>query len=229
MTFMQLDKKGAVFVLTLTNGDKDNTFNPDVLAEYHACLDQIEADRSNASLLVVSNHPKTFCNGIDLPWLMAQDGEGFKNFVQKLEQMLLRIAVLDLPVIMAINGNCYAGGAIMASGADFRLMRADRGRFCYSEVNIKIPFTPVMTEIIRELPDKQALKVLALTGKAIGGAEALEMKVADSIHAEDELLPAAMALAEMMAEKDRGTYGAIKRLLRKDLTAMAKQQGLIRG
>ena len=55
MTFMQLDKKGAVFVLTLTNGDKDNTFNPDVLAEYHACLDQIEADRSNASLLIVSS------------------------------------------------------------------------------------------------------------------------------------------------------------------------------
>lgn len=229
MTFMQLDKKGAVFVLTLTNGDKDNTFNPDVLAEYHACLDQIEADRSNASLLIVSSHPKTFCNGIDLPWLMTQDGEGFKDFVQKLENMLLRIAVLDLPVIMAINGNCYAGGAIMASGGDFRLMRADRGRFCYSEVNIKIPFTPVMTEIIRELPDKQTLKVLALTGKAIGGAEALAMKVADSIHAEDELLPAAMALAEMMAEKDRGTYGAIKRLLRKDLTAMALERGLIRG
>jgi enoyl-CoA hydratase/carnithine racemase len=67
MTFMQLEKQGAVYVLTQTNGDKDNTFNPDVLAEYHACLDQIEADRSNAALLICSNHPKTFCNGIDLP------------------------------------------------------------------------------------------------------------------------------------------------------------------
>lgn len=229
MTFMQLEKKGAVYVLTLTNGDKDNTFNPDVLAEYHACLDQIEADRSNAALLICSNHPKTFCNGIDLPWLQTQDATGFKAFVDLLENFLLRLSVMDLPVIAAINGNCYAGGAIMASATDFRLMRADRGRFCFSEVNIKIPFTPVMTEIIRLLPDQQALRDLALIGKAVGGEEAKQMKVADSIHSEDELLPAAMAFAEMMAQKDRATYGAIKRGLRLGLAQTARERGYIRG
>jgi len=228
MTFMQLDKKGAVYVLTLTNGDKDNTFNPDVLAEYHACLDQIEADHSDAALLIVSNHPKTFCNGIDLPWLMTQDSDGFKHFVGLLENFLLRLAVMDLPVIAAINGNCYAGGAIMASGCDFRLMRSDRGRFCFSEVNIKIPFTPVMTDIIKLLPDAQALRDLALTGKAVGGAEAHQMKVADSIHEENELLPAAMAFAEAMAQKHRATYGAIKRGLRQGLMNTARERGFIR-
>lgn len=228
MTFMQLEKKGTVYVLTLTNGDKDNTFNPDVLAEYHACLDRIEADRSNAALLIVSDHPKTFCNGIDLPWLQTQDGKGFKDFVDLLENFLLRMAVMDLPVIGAINGNCYAGGAIMASAFDFRFMRADRGRFCFSEVNIKIPFTPVMTEIIRLLPDQQALRDLALTGKAVGGEEALRMKVADSIHAESELLPTAMAFAEMMAEKDRSTFGNIKRGLRLGLSQTARERGFIR-
>ena len=136
---------------------------------------------------------------------------------------------MDLPVIAAINGNCYAGGAIMASGVDFRLMRADRGRFCFSEVNIKIPFTPVMTEIIRLLPDQQALRDLALIGKAVGGEEAKQMKVADSIHSEEELLPAAMAFAEMMAQKDRATYGTIKRGLRLGLAQTARERGYIRG
>jgi enoyl-CoA hydratase/carnithine racemase len=105
MAFMQLEEKGAVYVLTLTNGDKDNTFNPDVLAEYHACLDQIEADRSDAALLICSSHPKTFCNGIDLPWLQTQNADGFNDFVIQLENFLLRMAILDLPVIAAINGN----------------------------------------------------------------------------------------------------------------------------
>ncbi|MDP2227596.1 MAG: enoyl-CoA hydratase/isomerase family protein, partial [Moraxellaceae bacterium] len=117
MSFMQLDKQDGVYVLTLTNGEKDNTFNPDVLAEYHARFDEIEASRDDAALLITSNHPKTFCNGIDLPWLMTQDADGFSGFVQSLENMFLRLAVLNLPVIAAINGNCYAGGAIMASGA----------------------------------------------------------------------------------------------------------------
>jgi len=224
---MQLEKQGAVYVLTLTNGDKDNTFNPDVLAEYHACLDQIEADRSNAALLICSNHPKTFCNGIDLPWLLTQDAAGFKAFVDVLENLFLRVAVLNLPVIAAINGNCYAGGAILASACDFRFMREDKGRFCFSEVNIKIPFTPVMTEVIKLLPDAQALRDLALTGKAVGGLEALKMKVADRIHSDSQLYPEAMAFAEQMAEKHRATYATIKRTLRPELAHIATERGII--
>lgn len=228
MSFMKLEKRGEVYVLTLTNGEKDNTFNPDVLAEYHQHLDKIESNFDSAALVITSDHPKTFCNGIDLSWLLTQSPEGFQAFVEQLENLFLRVATLNLPVIAAINGNCYAGGAILASACDFRLMREDRGRFCFSEVNIKIPFTPVMTEVIKLLPDAQALRDLALTGKAVGGAEALQMKVADSIHSDTSLMPEAMAFAEMMAQKHRSTYSTIKRSLRPALVETAKTRGLIR-
>lgn len=228
MSFMKLDKKGAVYVLTLTNGDKDNTFNPEVLDAYNECLDRIEAHPDNAALVITSDHPKTFCNGIDLTWLLTQSPEGFQAFVDKLENFFLRLAVLNLPVIAAINGNCYAGGAIMSSACDFRFMREDKGRFCFSEVNIKIPFTPVMVDIIKLLPDAQSLRDLALTGKAVGGLEALKMKVVDRIHSDAALHPEAMAFAEVMAEKHRATYTAIKRSLRPDLVRIAIERGLLR-
>lgn len=228
MAYMKLEKRGAVYVLTLTNGEHDNTFNPAVLAEYGQMLDRIEDHPDNAALLITSDHPKTFCNGIDLPWLLTQTPEGFQAFVTELENLLLRVAVLNLPVIAAINGNCYAGGAILASACDFRYMREDRGRFCFSEVNIKIPFTPVMIDIIRLLPDAQSLRDLALTGKAVGGMEALKMKVADRIHPEATLLSEALAFAEVMAEKHRATYATIKRSLRPELTRMAIERGLAR-
>jgi enoyl-CoA hydratase/carnithine racemase len=224
---MKLEKRGAVYILTLTNGDNDNTFNPDVLAEYHQHFDRIENNHENAALIITSDHPKTFCNGIDLTWLLTQSPEGFKEFVEKLENFFLRVATLNLPVIAAINGNCYAGGAIMASACDFRMMRADRGRFCFSEVNIKIPFTPVMTDVIKLLPDAQALRDLALTGKAVGGAECLQMKVADSTHSDTGLLPEALAFADLLAQKHRATYNTIKRGLRASLTETAKARGLI--
>lgn len=227
MSFMKLEKRGAVYILTLTNGEKDNTFNPDVLAEYHQHFDKIESNYDGAALLITSDHPKTFCNGIDLTWLLTQSPDVFQDFVEKLENVFLRVATLNLPVIAAINGNCYAGGAILASACDFRLMREDRGRFCFSEVNIKIPFTQAMTDVIRLLPDAQALRDLALTGKAVGGAEALQMKVADSIHSDTGLLPEALAFAEMMAQKHRPTYSAIKRLLRPTVVTTATARGLI--
>lgn len=228
MTFMKLEKRGAVHILTLTNGDKDNTFNPDVLAEYRQSLDRIESNLENGALLITSDHPKTFCNGIDLPWLLTQQPEGFQAFVTELENLFLRVATLNLPVIAAINGNCYAGGAILASACDFRLMRQDRGRFCFSEVNIKIPFTPAMVEVISLLPDAKALHDLALTGKAVGGEEALSMKVVESIHSETGLFPEALAFAELMAQKHRATYTAIKRSLRAGVTTLAQERGLLR-
>lgn len=228
MSYMKLEKKGAVYVLTLTNGEKDNSFNPEVLADYHAQLDRIEDHLDNAALLITSDHPKTFCNGIDLPWLLTQSPEGFQEFVTQLENLLLRIAVLNLPVVAAINGNCYAGGAILASACDFRYMREDRGRFCFSEVNIKIPFTPVMVDLIKLLPDAQSLRDLALTGKAVGGFEAYKMRVVDRIYGEAALFPEAFAFAEAMAEKHRATYTAIKRSLRPELVATAQARGLIR-
>ncbi|MDQ8037038.1 MAG: enoyl-CoA hydratase/isomerase family protein [Pedobacter sp.] len=228
MSFMKLEKRGAVHVLTLTNGDKDNTFNPDVLADWNKHLDRIEANLDNGALLITSDHPKTFCNGIDLPWLLTQEPEGFKAFVENLENLLLRVAVLNIPVIGAINGNCYAGGAILASGFDWRFMREDRGRFCFSEVNIKIPFTPVMMDIVKLIPDAHSVRDMALTGKAIGGQEAKALRVVDAVHSETGLFPEALAFAEQMAEKHRSTYAAIKHTMRPHLVALAKERGLIR-
>lgn len=228
MSFMKLEKRGAVQVLTLTNGDKDNTFNPDVLADWNRHLDRIEANHDNSALLITSDHPKTFCNGIDLPWLLTQEPEGFKAFVENLENLFLRMAVLNIPVIGAINGNCYAGGAILASAFDWRYMREDRGRFCFSEVNIKIPFTPVMMDIVKLLPDAHSVRDLALTGKAVGGLEAKALRVVDATHSETGLFPEALAFAEQMAEKHRSTYAAIKHTMRPHLVALAKERGLLR-
>ncbi len=228
MSLMKLEKRGAVHVLTLTNGENDNTFNPDVLTAYGRNLDRIANSVENGALLITSDHSKTFCNGIDLPWLLTQSPESFQSFVTELENLFLRIATLNLPVIAAINGNCYAGGAILASACDFRLMRQDRGRFCFSEVNIKIPFSPAMIETIRLMPDAKSLHDLALTGRAIGGEEALGMRVVDSIHSETGLFPEALAFAELMAQKHRATYGTIKHSLRPAVVALARERGLIR-
>ncbi len=228
MSFMKLEKRGAVQVLTLTNGDKDNTFNPDVLADWHKHLDRVESNLENSALLITSNHPKTFCNGIDLPWLLTQEPDGFKAFVENLENLLLRVAVLNIPVIGAINGNCYAGGAILASAFDWRYMREDRGRFCFSEVNIKIPFTPVMMDIVKLIPDAHAVRDMALTGKAIGGMDAKALRVVDATHSETGLFPEALAFAEQMAQKHRPTYAAIKHTMRPHLVALARERGLLR-
>lgn len=224
MSTMTLNQHGAVFTLTLTNGASGNLFNDAVLSEYLDVFDQIEQEAGDASLLITADDPKHFCNGIDLPWLIAQPDA--MAFITRLENFLLRLGLLNLPVIAAINGNAYAGGALLATACDFRLMRADRGRFCYSEVKVKMPFTPPLLDIVQLLPGRDAALELALTGNAWGGEECARRHVVHQALPAEALQASALAFAEDMATRHRPTYTAIKRGLRPALVAMAEQRGL---
>jgi len=221
MTTMNLEFKDGVHVLTLTDGDNDNTLSQAVLEEYHGALDRVEAFEGNTALLITCAHEKTFSTGINLPWLLSQTPEKSQLFVETLERLIYRLALLDMPTIAAINGNCYAGAAIMMSGMDFRFMRADRGRFCYPEVNIKIPFTPMMIDVISLIPNKHALKHMALTGTAYTGEECKAFDIVDDIFPRDQLQEMSLAFAREMAQKDRQTYTTIKRSMRQ---AIARHQ-----
>jgi Delta3-Delta2-enoyl-CoA isomerase len=224
MSFMSLEQQGSVFVLTLTNGEAGNVLNDAVLDEFHQVFDQIAAHQGDTALVITSNDPKTFSNGIDLPWLM-QTGD-LMGFVTRMENMLIRLSLLNVPVIAAINGNAYAGGALLASVCDFRLMRADKGRFCYSEVKVKMAFTPALLDIVRLLPNSGAGFELALTGNAWGGEECARREVVNQALPADALLPAAIQLAQDLATRDRATYAAIKKGLKPAMARLAKERGL---
>ncbi len=60
MANLHLDKQQSIYVLTLINGDQENALNKDVLDEYISVFDEIESDKNNASLIIRSDHHKTF-------------------------------------------------------------------------------------------------------------------------------------------------------------------------
>jgi len=214
---MELTKEGAVYVLTLTNGAGANTLTEDVVGEYHDILDKLEASAENSALILTSSDQKFWCNGINLEWLLKQPHDYFPKFVELLDELFLRFSLLPMPTVGCLTGHVYAGGAILATTLDFRLMREDRGFFCFPEVDIKILFSPVMYDILRLLPDHYALNELVLTGKRIGGKEALTMKIVSSVYPGETLSDKSMELATSLAKKDRRTYAHIKRGLRQSL------------
>jgi enoyl-CoA hydratase/carnithine racemase len=120
------------------------------------------------------------------------------------------MALLNCPTIACLNGHTYAGGAILAACFDFRFMRADRGFFCFPEVDIDIPFSPIMHAVLELMPDRLAMTEMMLTGKRIGGIEALEKKIVMAAYPQDQLWDKTMEWARMLAQKNRKTYSDIK-------------------
>jgi enoyl-CoA hydratase/carnithine racemase len=226
MSAMNLELIENVHVLSLTNHDHENKFNQVVMEEYLDAFDTVGAYAGNTSLLIRCEHPKTFSTGIDLQWMMALTTEARTLFIKTLETVVYRLAMFGAPTIVALNGNTYAGAAILMSGADFRLMRADRGRFCYPEVDIKIPFTPLMNDVCELLPNKHALKHMMLTGRPCTGIEAEQWNVVDSIHSEDALQLKALEMAQALAQKDRATYVTIRNQTRSKIARHAAGLGI---
>ncbi len=228
MANMELDVRQGIHVLTLTDTENgnENTLTTEVMNDYLAALDEVESYPGNTALLITCEHEKTFSTGINLVWLNAQNAAGKQQFVDLFNTVLCRIALLNAPTVACINGNAYAGGAIIAAAVDYRVMRNDRGRFCFPEVNIKIPFGPVTRDTVKLLPNHKAYKDMVLTGVAYTGIECLEHDLVRSIHPVNELQNAALELALQLAQKDRYTYCHIRNGFRSVMAAHATRIGV---
>jgi enoyl-CoA hydratase/carnithine racemase len=93
------------------------------------------------------------------------------------------------------------------------VMRADRGFFCLPEVDIGIPFTHGMNELIAARLSPQAAHESMTTGRRYGGVDAQAAGIVEEAVEADRVLPRAIELAAALAAKNPQTLGAIKRRL----------------
>ena len=217
MPELDLEKNGDVFVVTLDNPSTGNAINTASLSAHREILAELETVKENSAVVVTSSDPKSWCVGLDFDWIREQSEQEFGETFREVEEVFERWALLSLPTIACITGHCIAGGAFLASVMDFRLMRADRGWFAFTEIDVKLPPSPKLYLMADLLPNKQAVRELLLTGRRVGGDEAQKLGLVDESHLQEKLLPRAMEFAQQLAQKDLETYRKIKHLLKRDL------------
>ena len=217
MPELDLEKNGDVFVVTLDNPSTGNAINTASLSAHREILAELETVKENSAVVVTSSDPKSWCVGLDFDWIREQSEQEFGETFREVEEVFERWALLSLPTIACITGHCIAGGAFLASVMDFRLMRADRGWFAFTEIDVKIPPSPKLYLMADLLPNKQAVRELLLTGRRVGGDEAQKLGLVDESHLQEKLLPRAMEFAQQLAQKDLETYRKIKHLLKREL------------
>jgi len=197
-------------IAVLDLGANENRFSPDFLDEFHAHLDEVVA--AGAQGLVTTASGKFYTNGLDLDWLMA-NGQRTQWYVGRVQGMLARMLTLPVPTAAALVGHAFGAGAMLALAHDFRVMRADRGYFCFPEADIRIPFTPGMAALIQAKLTPQAAVASMTTGRRFGGDDAAGLGLVDAVAAEGAVTPAAVDLLRPLDGKDPGTLGAIKQTM----------------
>lgn len=194
-------------IAVLNLGDDENRFTPEFLETVHTLLDRVLAD--GATGLVTTATGKFYTNGLDLDWLAAH-ADQTQWYVGQVQSLLARVLTLPVPSVAAINGHAFGAGAMLATAHDFRVMRTDRGYFCFPEADIRIPFTPGMAALIQAKLTPQAAVASMTTGRRFGGPDARAYGIVDAVATEDAITADALELLRPLAGKDPGTLGAIK-------------------
>jgi enoyl-CoA hydratase/carnithine racemase len=201
-----LDNDGDVWILNL--GDDENRFNPDWMTAVTEAFDEVAA-KPEPRALVTTASGKIWSNGLDLDWL-GQHQDQVQGFVDQVHELLARFLAAPMPTVAAIQGHCFAAGAMLAVAHDWRVMRADRGFWCLPEADINIPFTPGMSALIQSKLTPVAATDAMLGGRRFGGEDALSAGIVDAAVEEDRLLSEAVELAARHAAKLGGTLATIK-------------------
>ncbi len=201
-----LENDGDVWILNL--GDDENRFNPHWVDAVVDAFDEVAA-KPEPRALVTSATGKIWSNGLDLDWL-GRHQDQVQSFVDRVHDLLAKFLAAPMPTVAAIQGHCFAAGAMLALAHDWRVMRADRGYFCLPEADINIPFTPGMAALIQCKLTPAAATTAMVGARRFGGEDAAAAGIVDVAVGEDEVLAAAIELAAVQAPKLGGTLSTIK-------------------
>jgi enoyl-CoA hydratase/carnithine racemase len=159
---------------------------------------------------------------------MAANSDEIDPFLVRVQELLARVLSLPMPTVAALQGHAFAAGAMLALAHDQQVMRADRGYFCLPEVDIDIPFTTGMTELIKARLPVRTAHVAMTTGRRYGGQDALAAGVIDAVADEGKVLATAVEAARPLAGKPAGTLGVVKsRLYAGALAALRSPEQII--
>src|SRR6478609_1967244 len=217
----------GVLTITLNRPERLNAFTETMRRELIAAFDLADAD-DDVRAVVVTGEGRGFCAGADLAkggetfdWSRAHaaegggSGEAADGWDAPRDgggQVSLRIFDCTKPVIAAINGPAVGVGITMTLPMDIRLAaEGAKIGFVFARRGI-VPEACSSWFLPRIVGISQAMEWVA-TGRVFDAREALAGGLVRSVHAPDELLPAAYAIAREIADNTAPVSVALGRRL----------------
>jgi enoyl-CoA hydratase/carnithine racemase len=199
----------GLLVITMKRG-KANAINSAMVEEMSAALEVARGDEAVRAVVLASDRAKFFSGGFDVAEVFAYDRETMAEFFGRFIDLYEGLMKLPKPVVGAISGHAFAGGAVLALACDARVLAEGDFGFALNEVNIGLVVPPGMIRMaIRAVGVNRARKMV-LEGRTIKPQEALEMGLACELAAPDSVLDRATEKAREFAAKPPATFGAVK-------------------
>lgn len=184
-------KEGRVAVLTIDRPQRRNSICVTLVKRLRETLAAYDRD-PQVSAIVLTGIAPGFCAGSDLKELATLDLAGMASHEADTAALARAIALLDKPVIAAVDGFALGGGFVLAASCDV-VVTTRATRWHLPEVTIGwIPPWGLETLIARVGP--VTARRLTWGGEPLDGTEAYRLGVADYL-IEGDVLAEAMTIA----------------------------------
>ncbi|TLP94202.1 enoyl-CoA hydratase/isomerase family protein [Nesterenkonia salmonea] len=187
-----------------------NAIDSEMVSELHALCAHLE---SEPKVLILSGTQAggkgVFASGADIGQLRERRRADALRGINS--AVFDRLAALPLPVIAAMDGYALGGGAELAWAADFRVATT---RVKVGQPETQLGIIPAAGALwrLKELTGESLAKEILFTGRILNAEEALTFGLVTSVHEPDDLLEAADALADRIAQQDPLAVHVAKRV-----------------
>jgi len=196
-TQLKITTEGHVAVFTM-DSPPVNALTRTLNDELTPALDWV-SEIDNIRVVVLTGAGKVFCAGADLKG-RAENIKGPGDFLahsRRTRECFHAIRECAKPVIAAINGAALGSGLAMVASADI-IITSEKGSLGLPEVDVGLLGG---CRHAQRLFSHSRLRRMMLTGYRVPGPELYRLGIVEACTTPEELMPAAMELAQAIASK----------------------------
>jgi 2-(1,2-epoxy-1,2-dihydrophenyl)acetyl-CoA isomerase len=214
---LELERAGHVGIIRMNRPEVLNALSPGLVLDLNNALDELEGEFPDIRCIILTGTGRGFCSGADLSGQIASVSENptrpsTYNPRSSIPPLAPRMRRVAQPIIAAVNGIAAGAGFSLSLASDIRIA-SDQARF--ASIFVKrglVPDTGSSVSMV-DLVGLGIASEMAFTGRLFDAQWALEKGVVNSVVPHDQLMDAALALANEISGNPPLTVRSAKALL----------------
>ena len=204
------ERRGHVLILTMNRSERHHALNRALNTALAEAVERAEQDEDVRVIVLTGSGDQAFCAGGDMLEMSGVERDDTPPpSGSSAAAAISRFSSTPIPVIAAVNGYCYGGGARLAIACDIRL-GSENATFRLPGAEYGLV---VAAATLPRLVGASKAKELIFTGRPFNAADALAWGLLSSVHPQEELLPAALELADEIAANSVAAVRASKQVI----------------
>ncbi len=228
MDFINIQKDGNLAIIRLERG-KVHALNDQVVKELHDTFKDMEHDDS-VRAIILTGTGKFFSFGFDIPGFMNHSPEAFTGFVTRFTDLCTYMFLYPKPIIAAINGHVIAGGCILTTAADYRIMVTGKSKISLNEITFGSSIFASSVDMLKFCVGHRNAELILTTGNMYSAEDAHRMGLVDRVTSDENLMEESKKVALNYATKEPPAFTSLKMLSRKPVAEImiAREREAIR-